>query len=515
MATQLSDDEFEQKLNQLGLQSKSMSEMTPTGEEAPLLEAAPVDTSAIKIPDAEASLPAAPVSVSNASLDAMAGEAKRSLAGEQLDLPEVKNPAPVEATQAPKHVDRLQQLLTGEINAETEEDKKMLENYFNQSSKQPNPDTAIKPVDAVSQQDPFEQNPELNDEALKNAQASAGRKAFFTNLGQAGAGLAAGATGQQFDSGFFTELQKQNQQPVEDIKVRRDSLLKGLNAAKIVTDLGTSKLDANRKAQLMDPNSQVSKAIGVIQLQALDVVNKDLADKLRASPEWNALSGQDKKEYIDHMIENVSKLQAQKDVRAERAEAKEVDNKLKQETRNDSWALSAARTITSSQPFKNYQEFKVRQETLENAARNPSAYGDIGSIFAFMKTLDPSSVVRESEYATASGAGSLLTRAQNAVQKAATGKMLAPEQRDDLLRFTKHLGSVYKNNYNDFVKPFKKQGSDRGVDLTSVDPYHSPVDEKQTKSSDEITPDVANYAKSHNMTPEQALAIKKQRTGAK
>ncbi len=160
--------------------------------------------------------------------------------------------------------------------------------------------------------------------------------------------------------------------------------------------------------------------------------------------------------------------------------------------RNENWASQKWQQVTSSQPFQRFQEFKLRQGTLENAATNPSAFGDIGTVFAFMKTLDPASVVRESEYATAAQAGSLLTRAQNALSKAEAGKVLTPDQRQDILTLTRHLGSVYKQNYDEFLGPVQKQAKQRGVNIDLIDPYNVNVDgspvAKNPKSGTIITP---------------------------
>lgn len=176
---------------------------------------------------------------------------------------------------------------------------------------------------------------------------------------------------------------------------------------------------------------------------------------------------------------------AQMEANASAAKRAEAD-KEKASTRGENWASNMWQKVTISQPFKDFQEFKVRQGTLENAATNPSAFGDIGTVFAFMKTLDPRSVVRESEYATAAEAGSLLTRAKNYITKAEKGERLTPEQRQDILMMTRHLGSVYKDNYDAFLEPVKKQAKNRGVDIDLIDPYNVDVNGEPTIKSGKL-----------------------------
>jgi len=196
-------------------------------------------------------------------------------------------------------------------------------------------------------------------------------------------------------------------------------------------------------------------------------IDPELAKSLSAAKQEGQLQAQTK---FGSNPNQLSKIQAEQNA----AKAEESrQNKIAD--RNDNWATQVWGKVTVSVPFKNFQEFKVKQDTLVEAATNPSAFGDIASVFAFMKTLDPESVVRESEYATAREAGSLLDRAKNAVQQAQSGKLLNESQRSDLVRISKHLGSVYKANYDDYLKPIKQQAAKRGVDLDMIDPYN--VDE--------------------------------------
>lgn len=67
------------------------------------------------------------------------------------------------------------------------------------------------------------------------------------------------------------------------------------------------------------------------------------------------------------------------------------------------------------------------------AGKDPSAAGDLALIFNFMKLLDPGSVVRESEFATAANAAGVPDRIKNTFNRVLSGERLAPEQRKDFL----------------------------------------------------------------------------------
>lgn len=90
---------------------------------------------------------------------------------------------------------------------------------------------------------------------------------------------------------------------------------------------------------------------------------------------------------------------------------------------------------------------------IEVAAKNPSAAGDISLIFGYMKLLDPGSVVREGEFATAQNAGSIPQSIYGMYNKALSGERLAPTVRNDFLNQAKNLISSQKEIFDATIKP--------------------------------------------------------------
>lgn len=76
---------------------------------------------------------------------------------------------------------------------------------------------------------------------------------------------------------------------------------------------------------------------------------------------------------------------------------------------------------------KEFQEVRSAA-TRVNAADN-SAAGDLSLVYSFMKALDPGSVVRETEFATAQNAAGVPDRVRNIYNKALSGERLTPAQR--------------------------------------------------------------------------------------
>ena len=86
---------------------------------------------------------------------------------------------------------------------------------------------------------------------------------------------------------------------------------------------------------------------------------------------------------------------------------------------------------------------------IRTAAIDPTAAGDIAMIFAFMKLLDPNSVVRESEYATAANAGPLVdAKTRGLYNQLIQGTRLLPAQRADFMK-------VAAGTYRDALKGYE------------------------------------------------------------
>lgn len=77
-----------------------------------------------------------------------------------------------------------------------------------------------------------------------------------------------------------------------------------------------------------------------------------------------------------------------------------------------------------------------------SSAKDPSPAGDLAMIFNYMKVLDPGSVVRESEFATAAQTGSFGERIKAAVQRVQSGERLSDEMRQD---FVDRAGDLFQS----------------------------------------------------------------------
>lgn len=90
---------------------------------------------------------------------------------------------------------------------------------------------------------------------------------------------------------------------------------------------------------------------------------------------------------------------------------------------------------------KSFRKQQQAYQRVLDSAKAASPAGDLALIFNYMKILDPGSVVRESEFATAAASGSFGERVKAAYDRVASGKRLSHEMRKD---FVGRAGELYR-----------------------------------------------------------------------
>lgn len=154
---------------------------------------------------------------------------------------------------------------------------------------------------------------------------------------------------------------------------------------------------------------------------------------------------------------------------------------------------------------------------IESSATNPSPAGDLALIFNFMKVLDPGSVVRESEFATAESAAAWLQQSEEAgmtvplpvarsIRKLATGQRLSPEQRDD---FVNRGRSLYADAERGFMR-IKEQYEDKAR-AYNLDPQRSLTDFRRPPSQPAPLPAFQEAPQQPSQTPQITFQNEDQR----
>ena len=161
-------------------------------------------------------------------------------------------------------------------------------------------------------------------------------------------------------------------------------------------------------------------------------------------------------------------------------------------------------------------EYVKRTEDLTSASRNydlintsaadDSGAGDIALVTSFMKMLDPGSVVRETEFATARDTSGLMGRLKAAATKIEDGRFLSPEQRKDFVRLSKQYLDAAKRQ-QDAVRSSFAQIIDN-YDLNPVNVFGVEAATQQQTATGAVpqsfltNPAVIANAEKYGITPE-------------
>jgi hypothetical protein len=98
--------------------------------------------------------------------------------------------------------------------------------------------------------------------------------------------------------------------------------------------------------------------------------------------------------------------------------------------------------------YKGFQEVESAFGQINKGLDAKSPAGDLAAATKFMKLLDPTSVVRESELAMAMQATGALDKLYNYANLIATGQKLTPNQRDDFRKLSTEFYSTAYDQYN-------------------------------------------------------------------
>lgn len=111
------------------------------------------------------------------------------------------------------------------------------------------------------------------------------------------------------------------------------------------------------------------------------------------------------------------------------------------------------------------KDFMARRSALQTVyAAKDNAPGDMSLIFSFMKMLDPGSVVREGEYATAQNAAGVPDQIRNLFNRVRDGRRLNPAQREQFTAQAEDLYQGAKQANGDVITGYSQRAQAQGID---------------------------------------------------
>ena len=118
-------------------------------------------------------------------------------------------------------------------------------------------------------------------------------------------------------------------------------------------------------------------------------------------------------------------------------------------------ALALRKEFNGEGIYKGYQEVKNAWSQINVGLNAKSPAGDLAAATKFMKLLDPTSVVRESELLMAMQASGALDRLYNYAQMRVAGTKLTPTQREDFRRLSDEFYQTSLNQYNEKFNEYR------------------------------------------------------------
>lgn len=174
---------------------------------------------------------------------------------------------------------------------------------------------------------------------------------------------------------------------------------------------------------------------------------------------------------------NLQSLVSQFDATQARKELKQVESTLKQEgveakKQEKVGAIEdMLRKEASAMDQKvKFSDLKAHMETLGEQLKQPNGVVDVALLYNFMKSLDPESVVRESEIDLTLKASSPLAKAFNLPKKFTKGDILPPETRAKMVSYMQSELAAKAKLMGARLAPHINRAEKAGADLSSVLP---------------------------------------------
>jgi Transglycosylase SLT domain len=133
-------------------------------------------------------------------------------------------------------------------------------------------------------------------------------------------------------------------------------------------------------------------------------------------------------------------------------------------------AMTFRKEFDNLPEVKNFKTVRNAYKQIETLTSNPkaTAQDDMAAIFTFMKTLDPTSTVREGEYASARNATGVPDQIRNLYNRAQSGNQLNPQQRRQMRNTAARVYLPVRDAYNSTAEQYQGYAKDAGIEPLNV-----------------------------------------------
>lgn len=148
---------------------------------------------------------------------------------------------------------------------------------------------------------------------------------------------------------------------------------------------------------------------------------------------------------------------------------------------------------TNADPLKSYQTIRNGYEKVRSAGKLKTGAGDVSMIFAYMKILDPTSVVREGEFATAQNTAGIPQTITNLYNQAVSGVRLGDEQRKEFITAADKIYEDASSNLDALNEQYSARANEWQIDPTFIvkPETYDPWGDTPASAPDGAVPDAA------------------------
>lgn len=219
--------------------------------------------------------------------------------------------------------------------------------------------------------------------------------------------------------------------------------------------------EAQRRQEMMMMLSRQPKAMDPIMQKYYEAQTQ--AALQRNAPKPDAPVDPLKQKYLEAQIENLN-ARTRNEQLGSLATQKTPGQPVRLSEKDVKKASTLRHEYQNNPTTKASVDMSRQWSKVQEVMNNPSAAGDMASIFMFMKALDPGSTVREGEYKSAAEATGALGRVQQSLQKAGSGQNLTPQQRSDFKGVMEKFYRAQMKEQAKTDKQYKSLAERSGVD---------------------------------------------------
>ena len=150
--------------------------------------------------------------------------------------------------------------------------------------------------------------------------------------------------------------------------------------------------------------------------------------------------------------------------RAEDRESRIADRQGRQDSRQ------LRRDFEALPAVKEFGTIRDSYNQVQALARSGTNTDDVALTYSFMRMLDPTSVVREGEYALVGRANNLPGRVQTALARIDSGESLTPDLRQAMVQTAQRVYQERQSRYNEVVQQYRGYAEEDGFDPDRVVP---------------------------------------------